>query len=86
MPDGTRHRIVPEVELNRLTKVEASFGEESLTTQIRAFRARRRLNQERFAENLNISQSTLSRIERGEILPDDVLLTKIKEAMNSVAR
>lgn len=54
---------------------------ERISRRIRAFRKLKRLQQVELANKLNISTSSLGRIERGEKAPDEELLLKIAEQL-----
>lgn len=58
------------------------MDEGRISRRVRAFRKLKRLQQAELAKRIDISTSTLGRIERGDKIPTDELLSKIAKQLN----
>lgn len=79
MPDGTKHRIIPEGDLATML---GSQGLQELTTRIKLYRAANSLSQGDLAEKLGTTQSKISRIEAGTSEIEDDLKAKLMKELN----
>lgn len=87
LPDGSKHRIVPESDLAILTLTDSpkkqGLNLEDIPQKLRILRIAKGLSQAQLADKVGITQSKLSRLEASSTPIDNELIAKLFDALTS---